>query len=205
MIELAKPTTVSAGLPGRLVAVKVLPSTGPPLPGPPPPGAGFPARTTWPGPSAQCPAFSTTSSTGPPGSERPTRVVCPQGWPWNSSGIVVSSNGPAIAVTPATCAVAASCAAVARPGFAVTVTSAPCCAANALVNGELLALSSARPRVAEAVAMNSTATITTACTLCRSIPPDAVRTTLSQLPAPGRSCPWPPPAPLVPSPPAWRA
>ena len=82
---------------------------------------------------------------------------------------------------------AASCAAVARAGFAVTVTSAPCCAANARVNGELLTLSSARPRVAEAVAMNSTATITTACTLCRSIPPDAVRTTLSQWPAPGRA------------------
>ena len=89
-----------------------------------------------------------------------------------------------MAVTPAACAVAASWAGVARPGLTVTVTSAPCCAANARANGELLALSSARPRVAEAVETNSTATMTKACTLCRAIPPDAVRITPSQWPAP---------------------
>ncbi len=76
VIELAKPTTVSAGWPGRLVAVNVLPSDGPP-PGPActdwPPLPGPVARTTCPGPSAQCPLLSTSSSTAPPGAARPTR------------------------------------------------------------------------------------------------------------------------------------
>ena len=71
---------------------------------------------------------------------------------------------------------AASCAELARAVFTVTVTSAPRWAANAWLNGVLLAASSARPSVAEAVETSSTMAITTACTLCRSIPPVAVLT-----------------------------
>ncbi len=112
--------------------------------------------------------------------------------------MVVASNGPASAVTPATWPVAASRAAAARPGSAVTVASAPRWAANAFVNGELLALSRARPRVAEAVAISSTATITTACTLCLSTPPDAVRTGPSHCPGPVTGAPRSRPCPLAP-------
>ena len=35
------------------------------------PGPGLASSTTWPGPSGRCPAFSTRSSTGPPGEARP--------------------------------------------------------------------------------------------------------------------------------------
>ena len=69
---------------------------------------------------------------------------------------------------------AASSAELARAAFAVTVTSAPRCVPNAWANGVLLAASSAKPSVAEAVETSSTMAITTACTLCRSIPPVAV-------------------------------
>ena len=172
--ELPKPTTVSAGVPGTPVTVRVLPS-----PGPPPPG--LPSSTTWPGPSGQCPAFSTRSSTGPPVEPRPASVSCPNGWPPNCVWTVDSANGPAAAVTPPRWRVAASSAALARAVFTVTVTCAPCCAPNACWNGPLLAASRARPSVAEAVETSTTRPIATACTLCRSTPPAAVRTGPSQL------------------------
>ena len=95
VIELAKPTTVRVGLPGALVTCTVFPSTMPPLPV----VAG--SSTTWPGPSTQCPAFSTRSSTGPPGAGPPGQLSCPQGWPWKLTWTVVFANGPAKAVTPA--------------------------------------------------------------------------------------------------------
>ena len=81
---------------------------------------------------------------------------------------------------------AASSAGPACAGFAVTVTSAPCWLLNACWKGALLAASSAKPSVAEAVEISSTMPITTACTLCRSIPPVAVRIAPSQglMPAP---------------------
>ena len=92
--ELPNPTTTSAGVPGTPVTVMVLPSAGPPPPA-------LPSSTTWPGPSGQCPAFSTTSSTGPPGEARPASASCPNGWPWNWVWTTDSANGPAAAVTPA--------------------------------------------------------------------------------------------------------
>ena len=101
----------------------------------------------------------------------------PNGWPSESNGTVTSVNGPAAAVTPAACSLAVSCAAVASSAFTVRVRSAPCWAANAWLNGALLATISPRPRVAEAVETSSTMHSTNACTLCRRTPPLAVRTT----------------------------
>ena len=83
---------------------------------------------------------------------------------------------------------AASSPELARAAFAVTVTSAPCWAPKAWTNGVLLAASSAKPSVAEAVETSSTMAITTACTLCRSIPPVAVLIAPSQL-MPGTPAP----------------
>ena len=96
----------------------VLPSAGPPPPA-------LPSSTTWPGPSGQCPAFSTTSSTGPPGEARPASTICPNCCPWNWVWTTDSENGPAAAVTPARWPVAASSAALARAAFTVTVACAP--------------------------------------------------------------------------------
>ena len=62
---------------------------------------------------------------------------------------------------------AASSAELTRAAFTVDVTSAPRWAPNAWSNGVLLAASSAKPSVAEAVETSSTMTITTACILCR--------------------------------------
>ena len=45
--------------------------------GPPPPGVA--SSTTWPGPSGQCPASSTTSSTGPLGEARQGGLQLAQG------------------------------------------------------------------------------------------------------------------------------
>jgi hypothetical protein len=72
--EVAMPTTVSVGVPATPVAMSSVPS--------PVPGGRLPFgytsaldRTTWPGRCAQCPDCRTTSSTGPPGDARPTRVM----------------------------------------------------------------------------------------------------------------------------------
>ena len=92
---------------------------------------------------------------------------------------MASVNGPASAVTPAAFPVAASSAGVATAEFTVTARCAPRCAANAWSKGPLLAASSARPRVADAVDTSSTMPMTADCTLCRSMPPDAVLITLS--------------------------
>ena len=78
---------------------------------------------------------------------------------------MASANGPARAVTPERRPVAASSASLARAAFAVTVTSAPRWAENACVKGPLVAASSASPRVAEAVATNSTTAMTIVWTL----------------------------------------
>ena len=173
VMELAKPTTVRFWACGDPVTVIVLPTTGPPSPA-------VLFSVTWPGPLAQRPAFSTTSSTGPPGEDRPTSVSCPKGWPLNCDWTVTSPNGPAIAVTPCRVRVAASRAESACAEFTVTIRCAPFWAAKACWNGPLLAASSVRPRVAEAVETSSTMPSTTAWTLCRRIPPVAVLTAPSQ-------------------------
>ena len=111
---------------------------------------------------------------------RPASRSCPNGWPPNCTGTVAAGNGPAAAVTPPRVPVAASSAELARAAFRVTVTSAPCWAPNACWNGALLAASSVKPSVAEAVETSSTMPITTACTLCRSNPPVAVLIAPSQ-------------------------
>ena len=100
LTELARPTTVSAGSPGSSGNLRWAPT-----PNPHPPPAVF--ITIWPGPVAQVPDMSTTSSTDPPGDERPTTVICPIGRP---EGIPVPepatgcsdavAYGPAAAVTP---------------------------------------------------------------------------------------------------------
>ena len=94
---------------------------------------------------------------------------------------MAAANGPAAAVTPPRRPVAASAAELARAVFAVTVTSAPRWTPNAWTKGVLLAASSAKPSVAEAVETSSTKAITTACILCRIIPPVAVLIALHQL------------------------
>ena len=191
-MELAKPTMVRAGRPRRPGMVTVLPSRGPPCP-----GAARPSRTSWPRPSGQWPALSTTSSTGPPGAARPASVSWPNGWPPSCAGTVAVPNGPAAAVTPCRVAVAASSAGLACAVLNVTATCAPRWALNACWKGALLAASSAKPRVAEAVEISRTVPITVACSLCRRIPPVAVLIAASQraialsrfTPAPARRCP----------------
>ncbi len=204
--ELAKPTTVSVRAPAAPLApvpaavpvtlldvvpvtVSLLPSCRPPSPFP---GPAPRSSTTWPGPSGQCPAFSTRSSTGPPAEDRPARVSGPYGWPSDCTATVAAANGPAVAVTPPSVLVAASWAGLARSGFTVSVTSAPCWLANACWNGELLAASRLRPSVAEAVEISTTMPIAIAWIWCRRRPPVAVRTGPEPAHAGTSGARWPP-------------
>ena len=116
VIDVAVPTTVRRGEPGTLVTVICVPM---PTRGAWPSGA-WPSvsSTACPGCVAQWPAISVRSSTGPPGDARPTTVICWAGretpnWPCAGGTsivavTVVSGNGPAAAVTPASRVVAAS-------------------------------------------------------------------------------------------------
>ena len=87
----------------------------------------------------------------------------------------ISENGPAAAVTPCACAVAASCGTVATVVSAVAVTLAPCCAANARSNGLLESASMARARVEAAVEASATRPMMTAWSLRPPRPPRAAR------------------------------
>ena len=174
VMELAKPTTVSRCAP--------IVSTLPTVTGCGPLGDGVPLSTIWPEPVTQRPALRTRSSTGPPGPPRPTTRMPPYGWPSTSDETTLTSvKGPDAAVTPPSFAVAAIRDALAVVVFSTRAASAPRWAANALSNGALVAASNAKPSAAEAVEISSTAQITSACTLCRSRPPAAVRTAPSQL------------------------
>src|ERR1700756_700501 len=109
---------VSFGDPGTPVTVTWAPSCSP--------GPRTSPSTTWSGCVGQWPDSSVRSSTGPPGEGRPTTVnwvwnTPPEGPDWPDGGAtgmvavtVASGNGPAAAVTPGRCAVAASWAVVAR-------------------------------------------------------------------------------------------
>ena len=178
VIEVAKPTMVRCGDPGTPVTVICVPICSPG------PRASF--STTWSGCAGQWPDSSVRSSTGPPGEGRPTTVSCvwntpPPGGPETPGGgvtgmvavTVASGNGPAAAVTPGRCAVAASWAVVA---WAVAVTSEPCWAANAWSNGEFESTSRPRASVEAAVETSRTRPITMACTRRPDSPPRAART-----------------------------
>src|ERR1700691_1899028 len=88
--DVAMPTTVSAGLRGTLVAVITVPSGS---------ARPLPDSTTWPDWSAQWPACSTMSSTGPPGDARPASVIGGCAPPPTGDRTVASANGPPAAVT----------------------------------------------------------------------------------------------------------
>ena len=175
VIELAKPTIVRWGDPGTPVTVSWVPMLSP--------GPLMSLRTIWFGCVGQWPDSSVRSSTGPPGDARPTRVSCcwkTPGGPWPGGGVngtvavmVVSGKGPAAAVTPGRCAVAASWAAEA---WAVAVTSEPCWAANAWSNGAFESTSRPRASVEAAVEISRTRPITTVCTRRPDSPLRAART-----------------------------
>ena len=86
---------------------------------------------------------------------------------------VVSGNGPAVAVTPGSRAVAASWA---DEALLVAVTCAPCCAATAWSNGALESTSRPSASVEAAVETSTTRPITIACTRRPDSPPRAART-----------------------------
>ena len=175
VIEVAKPTMVRCGDPGRPVTVIWVPMFSP--------GPRVSLRTIWSGWVGQRPDSSVRSSTGPPGDGRPTRASCcwkTPGGPWPGGGVngtsavmVVSGKGPAAAVTPGRCAVAASWAVLA---WAVAVTSEPCWAANAWSNGAFESTSRPRASVEAAVEISSTRPITTVCTRRPDSPLRAART-----------------------------
>src|SRR5690348_12343239 len=107
VIEVAKPTMVRRGEPGTPVTVICAPICSPG------PRASF--STTWSGRVGQWPDSSVRSSTGPPGEGRPTTVSCVEKTPPPDGAVtgtvavtVASGKGPAAAVTPGRCAVAAS-------------------------------------------------------------------------------------------------
>ena len=87
--------------------------------------------------------------------------------------MVVSGKGPAAAVTPGRCAVAASWAVLA---WAVAVTSEPCWAANAWSNGAFESTSRPRASVEAAVEISRTRPITMVCTRRPDSPLRAART-----------------------------
>ena len=86
---------------------------------------------------------------------------------------VVSGNGPAAAVTPVRRAVAPSSAALAR--VTVAATCAPCCLANAWLNGVLESTSMLSASVEAAVETSSTTPMTMAWTFLPDRPPRAAR------------------------------
>src|ERR1700728_4967102 len=110
------------------------------------------------------------SSTGPPGAARPASVIggspssaTPAGPPALIRAViaaVTSANGPAAAVTTGRRLVAASSGSVTLAGLNVAVTSAPCCAAEAMSNGGLESTTSARPSTDAPVEITSTTQIT---------------------------------------------
>ena len=160
---MARPTTVNRGWPGALVTVIESPSEAkPPRP--------LASTTICPGRCAQWPDWSATSSTGPPGDERPATDSggsgTGAGYPLDSSvpEISATANGPAAAVTGARPRVAASADGVTREGSMLATMCAPRCEANARSNGAFESTTSASPSTAEAVDTNSTAAITTVCT-----------------------------------------
>src|SRR4029078_4059292 len=100
------------------------------------------------------------SSTGPPGLLRPTMVIGCSGLAGGTNWLpapvygfaVVATNGPASAVTPGTCAVAASCDEDTFDPSKCAVSSAPCCGPNAWSNGAFDATSSPAARIEAATA-----------------------------------------------------
>ena len=155
MIELAKPTTVSDGLPGTLVTVRVLlPRFRPPMPGPAPESCRqhHLAGAVGPVPGGQHQVVDGAAGRGAPGQRE-----LPAGLALELELHGRLGERPGRRGDTGDVAVAASSAAVARAGFAVTRDVRAALRGERVVNGPLLAASSARPRVAEAVATSSTA------------------------------------------------
>src|SRR5438876_10608444 len=109
--ESAKPTTVSAGVPGTPVMVTEVPRGMKPAPGQ------VLSSTIWLSCRGQWPIFSTTSSAGPPGTARPATVsVNGDVWPDIVALTAAVGTGPRAAVTCGSEVVAVSWASVALAG-----------------------------------------------------------------------------------------
>ncbi len=173
LTDLARPTTVSVGEPGRSGNASCLPRGL--LLGSTPTGASEDS-TIWSGPVAQAPVSSVTASTAPPGSARPTTVSGGRSCPSLSRAAAVTvANGPAAAVTPEAFVDASTCAAVAFSPSTRTDRCAPCWSSKAWSNGAAEAVSSDPPSTAAATAIAVASPITAVCTRRRPTPERTTR------------------------------